>query len=94
MQANYAISKQLLKEMTLRQVQFYLQWLARHVGYLYSCNIDSHGNLALDKRLVTTLMMVRSVTLGEPIWIGETPGSDNRFGYDHLLRAMYQCRKK
>ncbi len=93
-QADYAISQQSLQEMTLSQVQFYLQWLVKHAGHLYSCNIDSHGNLALDKKLVTRLMRVISNTLGEPIWTGEAPDSDCRFGDNHLPRAVYRCRKQ
>lgn len=94
MQANYAISQQSLQEMTLSQVRFYLQWLARHVDYLYSCNIDSHGNLASDKQLVTRLTRLMSDTLGEPIWAGRAPDSGCRFGDNHLPRAVYQCRKQ
>lgn len=94
MRANYALSQQSLQEMTLSQVLFYLQWLTNHADSLYSCNIDSHGNLALDKGLVTRLTQIMSDSLGDPIWEGATPDSDCRFGDNHLPRAVYQCRKQ
>lgn len=91
---DYAISQQSLQEMTASQVQFYLGWLSERTSNLYTCNIDSHGDLASEKHLITNLNQVMANAFGPPVWIGSEPTSDCRFGDNHLPRMVFKCRKQ
>jgi hypothetical protein len=87
---DYVISQQSLQEMTRDQVNFYLEWISKRAGYLYSCNINSHGRLAAEKSIVTNLHVALIDRLGDPIWRGAIPNDDFRYGDNHLPRSMFR----
>jgi hypothetical protein len=91
--ADYAVSQQSLQEMTVPQVELYLEWLATHADHLYSCNIIDHGSLAREKNIVVDLPILLRNAFLHPIWIGSDPDEHNRYGDNHLARAVYRCRK-
>lgn len=87
-----AISQQSFQEMTLEQVNFYMEWIERHASYFYSCNINDHGKIAKEKKLVTNLDNILQSYFGPPIWRGEIPKEDQRFGDNHLSRSVFNCK--
>jgi hypothetical protein len=93
LQFNYSVSQQSFQEMTQPQVNVYLEWLSKHSDYFYSCNINDHGTLALDKQLITNLGEQLLEAFSRPLWVGCSPMEGNRFGDNHLPRTVFQCRK-
>lgn len=91
LQFDYAISQQSLQEMTQKQVERYLDWIVKHVTHLYSCNIFDHAAIANTKNLVINLPGLLSLYFSNPIWHGVEPLIEERFGDNHLLRAVYKC---
>jgi hypothetical protein len=91
LQFDYAISQQSLQEMTLKQVTRYLEWLAKHAIYLYSCNIADHAALAQTKRLILNLPMLLDAHFSTPCWRNVAPCAQYLFGDNHLSRAVYKC---
>lgn len=89
---DYAISQQSLQEMTQQQVERYLRWMAKHASYLYSCNIVDHGGLATKKNLVLDLPGLLRSNFSGAVWRGMEPSHHERFGDNHLIRAVYKCR--
>lgn len=92
LQFDYAISQQSLQEMTRKQVERYLDWIAKHATQLYSCNISDHAALANTKQLVLNLPMLLKQHFSSPLWHGVEPLDHQRFGDNHLLRAVYKCQ--
>lgn len=88
---DYAISQQSLQEMTLKQVERYLDWIDKHANHLYSCNIFDHATLASNKQLVLNLPAIFDLYFSAPVWHGVEPLDNERFGDSHLLRAVYKC---
>lgn len=91
LQFDYSISQQSLQEMTQKQVERYLEWIAKHAIQLYSCNISDHAALANSKQLVLNLPMLLNLHFSTPVWHGVEPLEHERFGDNHLLRAVYKC---
>jgi hypothetical protein len=89
---DYAISQQSLQEMTHKQVERYLAWFAKHATHLYSCNIFDHAAIANSKKLVLNLPMLLNSYFSAPVWCGAAPLDQERFGDNHLLRAIYKCQ--
>jgi len=88
-----AISQQSLQEMTSNQVRRYLNFVKNNVRHLYSCNLVDHGQLALEKSLITGLDNLLSTELGLPQWVGQWPTEGNFFGDNHLNRKLYKVQK-
>ena len=88
---DYAISQQSLQEMTQTQVERYLEWMTIHVDHLYSCNILDHAALASTKHLVLNLPALLNQHFSAPVWQGTEPLAHEKFGDNHLLRAIYKC---
>lgn len=91
LQFDYAISQQSLQEMTRNQVERYLEWIAKHAIHLFSCNISDHTALASTKHLVLNLPALLNLYFSTPVWHGVKPLDNERFGDNHLLRAVYKC---
>lgn len=89
---DYVVNQQSFQEMTQRQVERYLGWAERHADHLYSCNTIDHGEIGVEKALVMNLPEVIRKHFGSPVWEGAVPASDQRFGDNHLVRAVYQTR--
>jgi SAM-dependent methyltransferase len=89
---DFAISQQSFQEMTLEQVNFYMEWIDRHAYYFYSCNINDHGAIAKEKKLVTNLDYTLQSYFGQAIWQGNMPKKNQRFGDNHLNRSVYNCK--
>lgn len=89
---DYAISQQSLQEMTQKQVERYLAFFANHAAHLYSCNIFDHAAIANSKNLVLNLPSLLNRYFSNPIWQGVEPLNGERFGDNHLLRAVYKCQ--
>lgn len=91
LQFTYAVSQQSLQEMTQKQVERYLDWIAKHAAHMYSCNIPDHAAIANTKHLVLNLPMVLNSKFSIPVWVGVKPLDQERFGDNHLVRAVYKC---
>lgn len=91
-QFDFVINQQSFQEMTQSQVDRYLAWIEAHADHLYSCNIIDHGEIAIEKSLVTNLPEVLAQRFGKPTWQGSTPDQAHRFGDNHLVRAVYRTR--
>lgn len=89
---DFAISQQSLQEMTLEQVNFYMEWIKHHANFFYSCNINDHGEIAKEKKLVTNLDNILQSYFGNPIWQGKKPKMNERFGDNHLSRSVFNCK--
>lgn len=83
------LSQQSLQEMTLRQVDKYMDFVARKSRLFFSCNIADHGELAASKNLVLNLTDYLDAKFGSAIWIGERPEPEFAFGDNHLQRRLY-----
>ncbi len=92
LQFDYVVNQQSFQEMTQRQVERYLGWIATHAKYLYTCNAIDHGDIGIEKSLVMNLPDVIKKQFGTPQWIGLMPDSNQRFGDNHLVRAVYQTK--
>lgn len=86
---DYVINQQSFQEMTQAQVERYAKWAAKRANHLYSCNIVDHGRVADEKALVRDLPALLRGCFGEPAWQGREPASNERYGDNHLERAVY-----
>ncbi|PIE23353.1 MAG: hypothetical protein CSA62_08125 [Planctomycetota bacterium] len=86
------INQQSMQEMTAAQVSRYLEYIAQRAGLFYTCNLQSHGELAEQKGIVSDLDALFDERLGAPVWVSEAPAPHEQFGDNVLQRKLYRCR--
>lgn len=83
------ISQQSLQEMTGDQVHGYCSWILKCSNRFYTCNLDDHAQIAIQKNLAKKLPCIFKSYFGDPKWVGQPPDDCSRYGDNHLPRALY-----